>query len=46
MQNKELFEIIMHIGRVTSLQSWVAKKSCHGQTFTNECSISDFPFQL
>ena len=42
MQNKELFEIIMHIGRVTSLQSWVAKKSCHGQTLQNECSISNF----
>ena len=27
--------------QVTSLQSWVAKKSCHGQTIINECSISD-----
>ena len=26
-----------------SLQSWVAKKSCHGQTLMNECSISDYP---
>ena len=22
---------------------WVAKKSCHGQTLINECSISDYP---
>ena len=22
MQNKKLFEIILHVGRVTSLQSW------------------------
>ena len=29
MQNKKPFEIILHVGRVTSLQSWVAKKSCH-----------------
>ena len=40
MQNKKPFEIILHVGRVTSLQSWMAKKSCHGQTFINECSIS------
>ena len=26
MQNKKPFEIILHAGRVTSLQSWVAKK--------------------
>ena len=32
MQNKEPFEIILHVRRVTSLQSWVAKKSCHRQT--------------
>ena len=25
MQNKKPFEIILHAGRVTSLQSWVAK---------------------
>ena len=43
MQNKKLFEIILHVGRVTSLQSWMAKKSCHGQTLTNECSIFDYP---
>ena len=29
MHNKKPFEIILHVGRVTSLQSWVAKKSCH-----------------
>ena len=40
MQNKKLFEIILHVGRVTSLQSWV---QCHGQTLINECSISDYP---
>ena len=43
MQNKKPFEIILHVGRVTSLQSWVAKKSCHGQTLINECSISNYP---
>ena len=32
MQNKKPFEIILHVGRVTSLQSWVAKISCQGQT--------------
>ena len=31
-KTKKPFEIILHVGRVTSLQSWVAKKSCHGQT--------------
>ena len=36
------FEIILHAGRVTSLQSWVAKKSCYGQSHINECSISDY----
>ena len=30
MQNKKPFEIILHVGRVTSFQSWVAKESCHG----------------
>ena len=25
MQNKKPFEIILHVGRVTSLQSWVPK---------------------
>ena len=43
MQNKKSFEIILHVGRVTSLRSWVAKKSSHGQTLINECSISDYP---
>ena len=43
MQNKKPFEIILHVGRVTSLQSWMAKKSCHGQTLINECSIFDYP---
>ena len=37
------FEIILHVGRVASFQSWVAKESCHSQTFINECSISDYP---
>ena len=40
MQNKTPFEIILHVGRVTSLRICVAKKSCHGQTLINECSIS------
>ena len=31
-KTKKPFEIILHVGRVTSLRSWVAKKSCHGQT--------------
>ena len=26
MQNKKPFETILHVGRVTSLQSWVSKK--------------------
>ena len=43
MQNKKSFEIILHVGRVASLQSWEAKKSCHGQTLINERSISDYP---
>ena len=43
MQNKKPFEIILRVGRVTSLQRLVAVKSCHGQTRTNECSISDYP---
>ena len=42
-KNKKPFEIILNVGRVTSLQSWVAKKSCDGQTLINECSISDYP---
>ena len=46
MQNKKLFEIILHIGRVTSLQSWVTKKSCHGETLGNECSTSDYPSNI
>ena len=37
------FEIILDEGRVTSLQSWMAEKSYHGQTLINECSISDYP---
>ena len=32
----KLFEIILHVGRVKSLQRWVAKKSCHSQTLINE----------
>ena len=44
IQNKKPFEIILHEGRVISLWSWVAKKSCHGQTLINEYSISDYPF--
>ena len=43
MENKKPFEIILHVGRITNLQSRVAKKSCHGQTLINECSISDNP---
>ena len=43
MQNKKQFEIILHVRRLTSLQSWMDKKLCHGQTLINECSISDYP---
>ena len=43
MQNKKLFEIILHVGQAAIFQSWVAKKSCCGQTFINECSITDYP---
>ena len=43
MQNKKTFEIILHVGRVTSLQSLVAEKSCDGQTLINQCSIFDYP---
>ena len=43
MQNKKPFEIILHVGRVTSLQNWEAKKSCHCQTLIKECSIFDYP---
>ena len=39
------FEIIFHVGRVTSLQSWVAKKSCLGQTLKNKCSFPDYPLK-
>ena len=46
MQNKKSFEIILHPGRVTSIRSWMAKKSCHGQTLINQCSISDYPFNF
>ena len=40
---QKLLEIILHVGWVTSLQSWVAKISCHCKTLLNECSISDYP---
>ena len=40
------FEILLHVERVTSLQSWVAKKSWHGQTLVNEYSISDYPLNF
>ena len=43
MQNKNPFQIILHVGRVASLQSWEAKKSCHSQTLINECPIFDYP---
>ena len=43
MQSKKPFETMLYVGRVTSLQSWVAKESCYGQTLINECSISDYP---
>ena len=43
MQNKKPFEIILHVGRVASLYSWVAKKSCQGQSLINECFIFDYP---
>ena len=43
MQIEKPFEIILHVGRVASLQSGVAKKSCRGQTLINECSIFDHP---
>ena len=43
MQSKKPFDIILHVGRVTSLRSWMAKKSCHGQTLKIECFISDCP---
>ena len=43
MQNIKPLEIILHVGRVTRLQSRVAKKSCHSQTLINECSIFDYP---
>ena len=33
---------ICSVHSVTSLQSWMAKKSCHGQTLTNECFIFDY----
>ena len=42
MQNKKPLEIILHVGWITSLQSWVAKKSCDDQTLINECSITDY----
>ena len=43
MQNKKPIEIILHIRRVTNLQSWVTNKSSHGQTLINDCFISDYP---
>ena len=42
-REQSLFEIILHVGRVTKLQSWVDKKSCHGQTLRNKCSVFDCP---
>ena len=42
-KTKKPFQIILHVWRVTSLQSWVVKKSCHGQTVKNECFIFDYP---
>ena len=44
MQNKTPFEIILHLGLGTSLQSWMARKSCHSETLVNKCSISDYPY--
>ena len=41
-KTKNPFGIILHAGRATSLQSWVSKKSCHGQTLINESFISDY----
>ena len=44
MQNKNPFEIILHVGQVTSLQSWVAKNHVTVKPlFINECSISYYP---
>ena len=40
---KQPFEVILHVGRVTSLQGWMDKKSCHCQTLINESSIFDYP---
>ena len=42
-KTKKPFEVILHVGRVTSFQGWVAKKSCHSQTHINECFIFDYP---
>ena len=39
MQNKKPFEIILYVGRVISLQSWVAKN----HVTVKPCSISDYP---
>ena len=36
MENKRPFEIILNVGLVAILESWVAKNSCHGQTLINE----------
>ena len=44
MQNRKLFEIIFHVGGVTSLQIWVAKNHVTvKRALMNECSISDLP---
>ena len=42
-KTKNRFETILHVRGVTSLQRWMAKTLCHGQTLINECSISDYP---
>ena len=41
MQNKKSFEIILHAVRVRSLRSWMAKKSCHGQTLVTSMMITN-----
>ena len=41
-RTKNPFEIILHVGRVTSLRSWVAEKSCHSQTVINEQESGNF----
>ena len=41
-KTKKLFEIILHVGRVKSLQSWVAKNHVTVKPLKKECSISDY----